>query len=446
MKTIPIFRDLTIRNRLILTYSLLVMLCVGILSSFSYSYSAKIITEKTGEHVHRILQQSSQNMDKSLREIEEIVNTFTSVHEVFNVVQYGRSSFMRETEHFNIYDTLTNIQLYKREIQSIHIFSYNGRTYGNQLHPDPEEALKQLKPIAEEANGRFVWLDADEKQGVVSAVKAIRNSSLENIGVLLVNIHRSSLEGLFSWQKSEASGDVIVMNERGKFITSTGENIDKTMFDNKLTGEILSVKDKFREIHTRFNRKDLLIYVYNSSYNNWKYVSIIPVKAMVRDVESIKYLSIVWGLLFTVIFVGITVVIAFGITVPIKRITRSMSEFKLKGVAAPVRLTNNDELSYLYETFKEMTGRINSLIETVYEQEILKREQQLKILQSQINPHFLYNTFDIINWMARKNNVPEIGSVIKALSNVMRYTITVKDSEVTLEQEMRHVEDYLKIQ
>lgn len=103
------------------------------------------------------------------------------------------------------------------------------------------------------------------------------------------------------------------------------------------------------------------------------------------------------------------------------------------------------KIGRLSHTFNQMVMDMNSLVNTVYEQKVMKQEAQMKSLQMQINPHFLYNTLDTINWMARIRHVDEIGDMVAALSNMMRYSLE-KKSFVRLGEEVKSLKDYIAIQ
>ena len=106
----------------------------------------------------------------------------------------------------------------------------------------------------------------------------------------------------------------------------------------------------------------------------------------------------------------------------------------------------NDEMGYLGARFNEMIGKINRLINREYKLEIENKTNQLKVLQSQINPHFLYNALQSIGTIALKNNVPQIYSLINHLSKIMRYSMNMDQDVVPLANELNYIEAYLLLQ
>lgn len=423
------FKIQKIRHRMIVYYSLVILLCVYIISSFSYYQASKVIINNTSENVHRVLEQSSENIDKTLEDIETVVNTFLANQAVYNIMQFGKTSFVvQDRELINIYDILSDITLIRPEIESIFVFDYRDKIYSNSRY-EGKWSYEDLKSQAENGKGKIVWLEPDEATSSNTYVRVIKNDQLVDIGFLVVNIRKSSLEKLFRWQEASSENKNLIIDENGAVIVSSFDDINKIYQEGALVDS-----EAFK------------VYSYESGYNNWQYISIVEKDVLLNDAKAIKEGVFIWGIVFTCIFWAISYLISYEITIPIRKITDSIKEFEVKGNVPSIHFRKKDELSYLYDTFIEMTHRINTLVVENYEQSVLQKKQQIELLQAQINPHFLYNTLDIINWKAREKNVPEIGSMIKALSNNLRYTFAGDAMVVTLEDEINHIKDYLYLQ
>jgi two-component system sensor histidine kinase YesM len=104
------------------------------------------------------------------------------------------------------------------------------------------------------------------------------------------------------------------------------------------------------------------------------------------------------------------------------------------------------EIGVLYSSFNYMIKRINELIHEVYLSKIKEKDAELKALQAQINPHFLYNTLDTVNWLAVKHNAPEISKIVNSLASILRYSINKGNDVTTVDKELKHVESYITIQ
>lgn len=420
------FKNQKIRQRMILYYSLVILLCVYAISSFSYYQASKTIIRSTTENIQRILEQSSKNIDKTLEDIETVINTFIANQAVYNILEHGKTSFVvQDRQLINIYDILTDITLIRPEIQSVHIFDYRGKIYGNKGYNE-KWTFEELKNKAERGKGKLVWFEATENNSAITYVRLIKNNELKDIGVLLVKIRKNSLEKLFKWQEESFRSSSMIVDENDNVIISSGVDL--------------------LNVDSIINSSQYKRYYYESTYNNWKYINIISKDDLLKDARIIREGVFFWGIFFTCIFWVISYLISYEITMPIKKITDAIKEFEVKENVEEIHFKKRDEIAYLYDSFVEMTYRINTLVEKNYEQGVLHNKQQIKILQAQINPHFLYNTLDIINWKAREKNVPEIGGMIKALSNNLRYSFAGEDLIVSLADEIEHIKDYLYLQ
>ena len=106
----------------------------------------------------------------------------------------------------------------------------------------------------------------------------------------------------------------------------------------------------------------------------------------------------------------------------------------------------NDEIGTLHQRFDRMALRIRTLVDTNYRNELLRKEAQLKALESQINPHFLYNTLESINWRAKASKNAEISMMAESLGTLLRSTLSNQESLVTLKYELDLVQAYMTIQ
>ncbi len=192
--------------------------------------------------------------------------------------------------------------------------------------------------------------------------------------------------------------------------------------------------------------REMLITFNTSSSTNWTVISIIPIDILYR---SVSFLEVV--ILFTVIIclllsLMIAMIISRNITRPISDLRELMRRAELGEFNVQIPVKTTDEIGELSLSFNSMITKINNLIQTVYETKILKREAELNALQSQINPHFLYNTLQIMDIIAEDEGIFIIGSICKALSKLFRYSINRGKEIVPISSEIEHLKNYIYIQ
>ena len=137
---------------------------------------------------------------------------------------------------------------------------------------------------------------------------------------------------------------------------------------------------------------------------------------------------------------------SLAITAPVKKLIEAMREVQQGNFDYRIDNKRSDEMGRLMETFNYMVFKIDMLIKEVYQEKLAQKNAELEALQSQINPHFLYNTLDTINWMLLEKKEYEISGIVVSLGEMMKYAISRSSRTVALREEIRHVSNYLLIQ
>ena len=148
------------------------------------------------------------------------------------------------------------------------------------------------------------------------------------------------------------------------------------------------------------------------------------------------------------VFVALVMVtvISYSITAPIRELSNAMRQVEQENFDIEIRSRRKDEIGHLITSFTYMVGRIRQLIYEVYQKKIEQKNAEIRALQAQINPHFLYNTLDSINWMLIERDEQDISDVVVSLGEILRYAIGGQNHLVPLRSEVRYIESYLFIQ
>jgi two-component system sensor histidine kinase YesM len=150
----------------------------------------------------------------------------------------------------------------------------------------------------------------------------------------------------------------------------------------------------------------------------------------------------VYGL---IILSALSILTSLDIITPIKRLVEGMKKVESGNKHEDIELDRNDELGYLSESFNKMSKKIDYLVNRIYKEEIALKEAEIKALQAQINPHFLFNTLENINWMAQLNGVPEISDTVSALAKLIDGSIGRGDRMIAFREELEYIENYMTI-
>lgn len=427
----------SLRTELVIVMLLTVLIAVSITLGVIVHYSEKAIETNTSNNIRGILRQSSENIDMKIKDIDSAISTYVSTPQVYSMLKNPNLKWDNSSP-IDFYRIFSDIQFLYSEIESIHLISMSGRIYG--FSPSMiTRSLYDLRWAAESGDGRVVWLTPEENSPGVTYVKMYYDEGFKPIGYAVVNVRRSFLKNMLNWKKISNNGTTYVVSKTGHILSAAGEDnsVVRAVLDKALQTGVDVQKVQGEKYYT---------YRYTSETNKWEYLSIIPASELLQDIKTVHLAAIITAVLTSTVFALIIIAFAMRVTKPIQKITKAMQKYNLGQTIVPVEITSADEIGFLTSTFNAMMLRIANLVETVYKNELLMNEQKFKILQAQINPHFLYNTFDMISWTARENNVPQIAQILKALSNVMRYTINAQSDQTLLSEEIKNVKDYLAIQ
>lgn len=262
-------------------------------------------------------------------------------------------------------------------------------------------------------------------------------------GVIFLNVKWKQMDDTLNILKTEDESNILITDTEGKVIY----NPYGAKEDNPQIKEAVNLINQNKTSGNSYIKtKDYSIFYYRISNDSLIALKIIPNSFIVKGARDTLNISILIMVISLIICILISIAIAHGTTSPIRSLSKSMKNvndiysvnFKPTG--------RKDEIGILEQSYSIMIEKIRNLIDSDYKVKMEKRNAQLKALQAQINPHFMNNSLQLIGGIAISKNVPEIYTLIKAISNMMLYSIKVKEDLVTIEQEILHLKDYLLIQ
>jgi len=178
----------------------------------------------------------------------------------------------------------------------------------------------------------------------------------------------------------------------------------------------------------------------------WETFSVIATNRIFPESGTLQSFIMLFVLASTLITSIIIMAISYTMTRPINLLAKAMKNVQEEDFSMQIQNKRKDEIGKLIDSFNFMRDRINSLIKEVYQEKILQKNAEIKALEAQINPHFIYNTLDSINWMLIDKEEYEISEVIISLGNLLKYCVDKNSSLVPLMQEVNYVYSYLIIQ
>mgnify|MGYP000946072807 FL=1 len=262
--------------------------------------------------------------------------------------------------------------------------------------------------------------------------------------LLLINLNYMYFEEIFSNVNLGNGGYVYLTNDRGDIIWHPKQNeIYSGRFkeDNKYAA---TLKDGITV--ENLSGKNLTLNVRTIGYTGWKLVGVTPSAALGVDGIKFRFFVLFVADLFLFLLAMINAFISDKISNPIKSLDGSVREIESGNLDVEIVPSGSYEVEHLGKSIKNMLGRIKVLMSDLVEEHNAKRKSEFDTLQSQINPHFLYNTLDIIVWMIENENSDKAVNIVTALAKFFRISLSKGKNIITVKDEVEHVRNYLMIQ
>ena len=455
LATVIVGKFKSIQSVIFSTVAFLVLIAVVIVTAVSMRFTNTSIFENSSEYTHTIIKQMNQNIDSYIDYMENIAYLISSSEDVQD---YLFDDEINNEARYRILNQFETILDSRSDIRNVGIISKSGRmlinhgkkSVNSDLDLNTQEWYTQALDSPEGpmlTSSHVQHIISGERPWVITLSRGIRDreGSGEKEGVFFIDLNYSAISGLCDQSTVGTKGYAFIMDAKGNIVYHPQqqqlynelqtENIDlimKTDDDTVLTG----------------TAKDGKLYsISRSDKTGWTVVDCTSVRELLSKSRQAESVYVLTAILLVVVALLFSRFMARSITLPIQKLRDSMKKVQEGDFSiSDVVVDSENEIGSLTKSFDVMTHRIQELMEqNVYEQE-QKRKSELKALQSQINPHFLYNTLSAINWRAKMRGAQEISDMVEALSNLLRVTLNDDSGLIPLEQELSLVQSYIVIQ
>ena len=447
----------SIQSVIFAVLSVLLLGAVIIITVISLSYTRQSVFENSSLYTQTIIQQMNQNIDSYIDYME---NTSYLVSSNEDVQKYLFGDTADPEARDRILSQFETILDSRSDILNLGIIAENGRMLINngQRLTNQDLDIHSQEWYTNALEGReSVYLTSSHVQHIISGERpwvitlsrGIRNKEMgtgqEKEGVFFIDLNYNAI--------SELCDQSMVGNQGYAFIVDADGNIvyhpqQQQLYNELQTENIDLVMNAGSDIVTWGDGINKKMYsISRSEKTGWTVVDCVRVEELLRrsnEAQSI-YVLVAIGLMAVALFFSRFV--AKSITLPIQRLCESMERVQEGDFSvSDIVVDSENEIGSLTKSFNVMTQRIHELMaQNIWEQEA-KRKSELKALQSQINPHFLYNTLDSIIWMAEGKKNEEVVLMTASLARLLRQSISNEDELVSIGQEIEYARGYLTIQ
>ena len=439
------FRDFSIRTKLIIGFLAILLPLVLILSIVFYSYSAKIVLKQSLEQTREIVEQFSISLDNYLGlmrnkmeiladspTIQEELNTHQDKEDIKNDSFYSRNKRIRRIM-LQIYSSVTmnDVEIYGIN-ETNHYLSLWSKKYEI---PDKDILFENAKL----SKGRSVLVNNINDADTIQMIKMVKDlQTYKPIGYIRFGLKRNYIEKMAKNINFGSDGSVVIFDENLNKISGIAHD--------SVLSKLLKEKPSIGNFSYSEGKNEYTAVHIHSDSTGWTTVGVIPLRYINKDLAGIQYLTVIIIVLTIIIGVTVSVIIAQSLILPLENTVNALEKFSRGDFAVRLKENRCDEIGKLNRIFNKAIKEINELMQKVTQSEILNKEMEFKTLQSQMNPHFLYNTLDAINWLAFKEKQTEICNLVAAISSLIRASISNKKSIITIEQELDYVKNYIYIQ
>lgn len=452
--------DLPISSKIMMYYLVLLVISMSISSILYQQVFSSIISGKISDIAFQMLHSISANFNSTIdigSEYSKIITANEDVQESLRNAADGNNFYNELKATTAISRLIGGIQ----PISSVYIFDdYGKRNFAYKdavkvLNTGTIEKADWYNEVKQKRGAYIIRLNAGgvlqpavpstygTGGNYISIIREINDLyTQKTMGIIIVNIPENAIRKTLKSIVSDYNTEVNILDDKNNIAVNTGNKLD---FDVQSYAMQSSTKDS-NWIIWKSNKVEYMAAYLRIPENGWKVVSIIPIRELSKETGIFSMVTIVViagnSLL---LFIG-SFIISRLITVPIKKLLKSMKRIE-KGEFKNVEIkAGNDEIGKLRDGYNTMIGEIQNLISRIVEEQKMKRKTELDVLQAQIKPHFLYNTFDAISSLALSGKSKDVYIIMKALGTYYRTSLSKGREVITVEEEIDVVVNYLKIQ
>ncbi len=291
------------------------------------------------------------------------------------------------------------------------------------------------------------WMDMGSslysEDAVLTMVKAIPGAEEEApYGILVIELNPDIFKSLLlNNQSLSAYPYTLIVDKAGNIICASEK------LQPEWLGEVENIFYKGnRTFELNWGEGSYYVCGQYNGITGWKTYSLVSINGIFPQLSDLREHIAVIVMITVLIALSFVAVLSYTFTKPVHKLVRGMNEVQQENFEVEITEKRKDEFGQLFDAFNYMVRKIRQLIYEVYQEKIAQKNAEIQALQAQINPHFLYNTLDSINWMLLEQGEMEISDVVISLGDILRYSIDGKEGMVSLGDEIQYTKSYLCIQ
>jgi two-component system, sensor histidine kinase YesM len=427
----------TLRNQISFVFLVVMATVLALVSILTYNQVSNLLKNNAEKQIEQTAMEANGRLESLYKQIStasKLVMTNRTIQGVLERAYEGKDIDFNERQELE--GVVNNIQANTDGIFSFEMYTRDM----NRLLPLDDTSLvtridKKWIIEADKANGGLIWIGDDPRNS--DNLLALRRVNLmgkgyDTGGYLLISIYRNYLQ--FENVAHQTNQYSLLFDKDMEPILSNYEEPLTPIVKNK-DGSII------------LNNVEYIVTRKTSPITDWTLIILTPIKELTAGISVLRMVMIISGIIGFMIFLISSLLLSSFITRPIIKLTKTMQQASAGSLSMNPSVTTVNEINELNSTYNQLAKQTNHLIQMVYQKEITRSRSELKALQAQINPHFLFNTLDALKWALEDKDEDELAEFVVSMSELFRYTITKQTNGdwVTIKAEMQHIENYMDI-
>lgn len=444
-------RRLKLHQILMLTFSGIFITAIVVIVMTSVVITGKISTRNYSSYSSQLLAELRRNLEYITNDVETKSRYIISDASIQDLLLSEASGAEYNNAVRKPKEEIIRLIMEQDYIESVSVYDFQGRgfTVGTAPSYVTEYAVLEAQnwyPDLLEMKGKYLWTNSPfvgismQKNRVVFGRAVNERDTLSPIGMLIITLDNEYLNKLVDDLSSLELGNFFIANEENEIMFGA-ENV--TEQETATIGELTLKSSRLENF-----QKEGGYYVTSSyvSHLSWNLLCLVDQSVVMNSQIVNSFIILLVSVIVLLVSFFIYNYYARAVTRTLGELNEVMERAEDQDFREEIKIRNIYEFIQLGDAYNRLMNRIHKLINEVLQEKLNAKQAQLESLQAQVNPHFLYNTLDCINWKAMTNEQVEISEMIQGLSQMFRFSLGTGENDVTLLQEVDNVRNYLMLQ
>lgn len=429
--------------------SIALMLVLGVLMYIKFSESSR---EEMVQSTQKLMEQTSEYLEDylvSMRQISDAAyynvikeNDFSNrdqdIQTNMNLLYEANSDNLRSIAVYNNYGSLIAAEPVAAQKEDPNVTRQDWYEQAMGRMENMHFSTPHIQNLFDDGTMRYYWVIS------LSRVVELTDGGVSQLGVLLVDMDYASISRMMKQINTLDNGQYYYLCDgNGEIIYHPQQIQISDGISSENNREAARYKDGVYDEH--FQGEHRKVVVNTISYTGWKLVSVTPYATFTQGIVSIRYFVVILMLLMAMMLVVINRIVSVRISSPILKLDDSVKEYEA-GKQLEIYIGGSLEIRHLGHSIQRSYEQIDTLMKKNILEQNERRKSELDALQSQINPHFLYNTLESISWMIEDEQNDEAVSMISHLAKLFRISLSKGSTIITVKDELQHAQSYMNIQ